>query len=937
MRIVETKHMGARIRGKPDTDRSVCKYFVMSTKIIITSEVFVAYSQCPRKAFLMLFSDDKGTSHDYSRNIEERKRTHQAEYLEVFKQEHIDAKKYDENNFKGNDFFVEAKLKSEYWSADCDVLTKVDTDSSRRKSIYEPTIIIGNYSITNQQKTELLFIGKILGQIQKHLPAVGTIVGMDEKAHRIKLESGYKSITPFLKTLQVWAEKKPIEPPSLILNKHCPSCQFRDLCREQAVKENHLSLLDRITPKAIQNYNKKGIFTIHQLSYLFRLRRNNKKRQSKSPVKHNLELQALAIREQKIYIHDLPELSRKEVEIFLDIEGIPDENFYYLIGLLICTEENASYYAFWADTTDDEESIWKQLIEKINEYPEAVIYHYGSYEVKAINELGKRYSTDCELMKQRLINLNSYIYGKIYFPTYSNSLKAIGDFIGIYWTDANASGLQSIAWRYQWEDSQEVEHQQKLIQYNQDDCRALKLLADEFCKILRNSELQSNIDFANQPKKESTQIGKKIHNQFETILKFAHADYDKKKISICKDNAQGNSPSKKRGAQKGHKGHSKVVYSKVNKVIYVPSSEICLRCNGELLKEQYKSIEKIVIDLVFSKNGCQKKIYKYISHRNYCPICKKYSPPLSFFEIGCPCSFGHGFKAWVVYQRLVLRLPYRAIMQQNKDLFGESISQGSVFNFLTDFSEYYAETELNILKKIRKSPFIHVDETQINIQGTNQYVWVFTDGKSVIFRLTKTRSTEIVHEMLSEYKGVLVSDFYGGYDSVNCKQQKCWSHLIRDINDDLWAAPFDIEFESFVSKVRDLIIPILETVEKYGLKKRHLRKFNHLVEKFYFQNIVDKAYHSELAVKYQKRFERYRQSLFTFLAQDAIPWNNNTAERAIRHLAIQRKISGSFSESGVTPYLVLLGIMQTCRFQDKSLLKFFMSGEKDINKFKSLK
>ena len=906
----------------------------MSTKIIVTSEVFVAFSQCPRKAYKILFSDDKGILHDYWSIISERKRTHQAEYLKVFKQEHIDAKKYNENNFKGNNFFVEARLKSEYWEAYCDVLTKVDASSSRRKSIYEPTIVIGTYSITNEQKTELLFIGKVLGQIQKQLPAVGKIVGMDGKARRVKLESGYKSITPFFKTLQAWVEEKPIEPPPLILNKHCPSCQFRDLCREQAVKENNLSLLDRMTPLAIQKYNKKGIFTIHQLSYLFRLRRNKKKRKSKLPVKHNLELQALAIREQKIYIQDLPSISRKPVELFLDIEGIPDESFYYLIGLLICTGENSSYHSFWADKTDDEKNIWKQLIEKINEYPEAEIYHYGSYEVKAINELAKRYSTDCESIKQRLINLNSYIYGKVYFPTYSNSLKVIGNFIGIYWTVSNASGLQSIAWRYQWEDSQEVEYKQKLIQYNQDDCRALKLLADELCKILINPTLKSNIDFANQPKNQSTETSKKIHNQFDTILKFAHADYDKKKISICLENTNDNSQSRKRGAQKGHKGHTKVVSSKVNKLIYVPASEICSQCNGELLKEEYKIIEKIVIDLVFSKNGCRKKIYKYISRRNYCPRCKKYSTLPSFFEVGTPCSFGHGFKAWVVYQRLVLRLPYRIIIQQNKELFGENISQGSISNFLTYFAKYYTETEQSLIKKILDNPFIHVDETQINIQGINQYVWVFTDGKHIVFRLTKTRAAEIVHEILSEYKGVLVSDFYGGYDGVNCKQQKCWSHLIRDINDDLWEAPFDTEFESFVSEIRNLIVPILQTVEKYGLKKRHLNKFNKVVEQFYFQNIVDKVYHSSLAVKYQKRFERYRQSLFTFLSQDAIPWNNNTAERAIRHLAIQRKISGSFSSSGATSYLVLLGIMQTCRFQDKSLLKFFMSEEKDIDKFK---
>jgi hypothetical protein len=61
------------------------------------------------------------------------------------------------------------------------------------------------------------------------------------------------------------------------------------------------------------------------------------------------------------------------------------------------------------------------------------------------------------------------------------------------------------------------------------------------------------------------------------------------------------------------------------------------------------------------------------------------------------------------------------------------------------------------------------------------------------------------------------------------------------------------------------------------------------------------------------------------------------AERAIRHLAVQRKISGYFSKSVAPHYLSMLGITQTCRFQGKSLLKFLMSGEKDIDTFKKAK
>ncbi len=172
---------------------------------------------------------------------------------------------------------------------------------------------------------------------------------------------------------------------------------------------------------------------------------------------------------------------------------------------------------------------------------------------------------------------------------------------------------------------------------------------------------------------------------------------------------------------------------------------------------------------------------------------------------------------------------------------------------------------------------------------------------------------------------------------MQCRQQKCWVHLIRDLNDDLRETPFDTEYEMFVLEVRNLIIPIMEAIQKYGLKKRILEKFQKEVEKFYETFITDKWYRSDLVIKYQKRFKRYRDSLFTFLEEDEILWHNNVAERAIRHLAIQRDISSSFHESSTRNYLVLLSIQQTCRFQGKSFFKFLFSEETDIKKFKSFK
>lgn len=154
------------------------------------------------------------------------------------------------------------------------------------------------------------------------------------------------------------------------------------------------------------------------------------------------------------------------------------------------------------------------------------------------------------------------------------------------------------------------------------------------------------------------------------------------------------------------------------------------------------------------------------------------------------------------------------------------------------------------------------------------------------------------------------------------------------MNDDLWKNPFDEEFERFVVAVRDLLAPILEDVHRFGLKARHLRKHQSRVDRFYREMITGQASVGDTTARYRKRFERYKESLFSFIEDDGIPWHNNVAERALRHLAVQRKISGAFGEKGAVQYLRLLGIAQTCRFQRKSFLGFLLSKSRDIDEYR---
>ena len=373
----------------------------------------------------------------------------------------------------------------------------------------------------------------------------------------------------------------------------------------------------------------------------------------------------------------------------------------------------------------------------------------------------------------------------------------------------------------------------------------------------------------------------------------------------------------------------------VGKVIRVPRRRKCTRCKGQSLQSSDKWSEHTLIDLAFTRNGCRKTIIRLVGTKAYCPRCRYHYVPPSINRIKLQI-FGHGFQAWTVYQRVALRLPFDAIVQQIEDLFGEKVHKSTVTTFLKQFAIHYSSTEAKLVQRILQSPFIHVDETKISIRGVEHYVWVMTDSKHVVFWITETREPTLVCEMLDGYSGVLISDFYAGYDSVKCRQQKCLVHLVRDLNDDLWGNPFNGELELFASKVRNMLVPMFEDVERYGLKARYLRKHKKLVNRFY-RMAIEADYKDDTTKRYQQRFLRYRDSLFLFLEEDGIPWNNNMGERAIRHMAVQRKISGTFGKTGATQYLRLLGINQTCRFQGKSFLKFLLSEEKDVDDYNECK
>jgi Transposase IS66 family len=205
----------------------------------------------------------------------------------------------------------------------------------------------------------------------------------------------------------------------------------------------------------------------------------------------------------------------------------------------------------------------------------------------------------------------------------------------------------------------------------------------------------------------------------------------------------------------------------------------------------------------------------------------------------------------------------------------------------------------HLVNRLCHGQLLHVDETKVHLRHKDGFVWVFANMEDVAYVYSDTREGNLVQTMLKDFKGVLVSDFYAAYDSIQCPQQKCLIHLIRDLNDDVLKHPYDEELKKLVLAFTVLLKAMVESIDRYGLKSRFLKKYLVSVERFYRQ-LSQSNLQSDTAVKVKERLEKNRDKLFTFLSYDGVPWNNNNAEHAVKPFAELRRTIGGVTKGSAT-------------------------------------
>lgn len=201
------------------------------------------------------------------------------------------------------------------------------------------------------------------------------------------------------------------------------------------------------------------------------------------------------------------------------------------------------------------------------------------------------------------------------------------------------------------------------------------------------------------------------------------------------------------------------------------------------------------------------EIIEHVMITRRCGVCdKNHTPKLTVADgvIGKQ-RVGIRLMSLVATLAIAKRMPQRAIQKLLGGLYGVHISLGEITEILHKVAGFARGALREILREVRGSPVTHADETGWREDGINGYLWSLSTKKSRYFHFDISRAGAVARKLLGFcFGGVLVCDFYAGYNWYCGPVQRCWVHLLRDLKKLVEAHPDSEDVSEWVESVTGL-------------------------------------------------------------------------------------------------------------------------------------
>jgi transposase len=388
---------------------------------------------------------------------------------------------------------------------------------------------------------------------------------------------------------------------------------------------------------------------------------------------------------------------------------------------------------------------------------------------------------------------------------------------------------------------------------------------------------------------------------------------------------------KKAGGQKGHPGHT-LEFSETPDYVEKHRPTDCQHCHTPFSAKQ----TPVAIDKrqVFDIPPLELIIHEHRAETLVCEHCGHHTPGLFPNDVLQPVQYGTRLQQLAVYLKVEQFIPYKRSRQLLKDLFGANISLGTLQNIITRAARQLTPVVETIKSGLRLADVLHVDESGFYIGGKRH--WLHTAGTDTLtcyFPHAKRGGIAIdAMDILPHFQGTAVHDGWAAYRRYKqCRHSLCNAHHLRELT-----AVWENDGQKWAQRFKFLLLSAKRAVEQAkldDLSKLPDHKIKQ-IERIYTK-IIALALNANLPppegwsrgtrgrVKKTKsrnlaeRLDNYRPAVLAFVYDFKVPFDNNLAERDIRMIKVQQKISGCFrSQSGAEAFCTIRSYIATIRKQE---------------------
>ena len=377
------------------------------------------------------------------------------------------------------------------------------------------------------------------------------------------------------------------------------------------------------------------------------------------------------------------------------------------------------------------------------------------------------------------------------------------------------------------------------------------------------------------------------------------------------------------GGQSGHRGNTLTMVEKPDRT-EPHRVERCECCGRSLAACPPDGIEK---RQVHDLPPLRLIVTEHQAERKRCP-CGHLNKAAFPEGVNAPVQYGSGIKALAVYFNNYQFLPYKRTCELLADLFDCGISEGTLANLISECHERLEAPVRQIKAQIAQAPVAQFDESGARVEKKLWWLHAASTATATYYDIHPKRGAEAIKAIgiLPNFIGRAIHDFWKPYFGYECDHGLCNAHHLREL-----IFVHEQHRQAWADAMIDCLLGIKTAVAQARQTTNHLTEDQRRDFEARYQRILDQGYAqnplSPAPVRKKRgrrkktkprnlleRLDEHRQEVLAFMYDFNVPFDNNLAERDIRMMKVQQKISGTFrSEDGAHAFCRIRSYLSTAR------------------------